>query len=91
MSITAALRVGSVTIENFGNVTEATGGKELIHAAELCFGGIAGKRREIPDAGDRFTQARERPGPGGAIMIRGFALGVFVAFVTAPIRFVWVV
>jgi len=41
---------------------------------------------KFPGHCHRFAKCRERPGPGGAIVIGGLAARVFVAFVARPIR-----
>ena len=66
LGIAASLGVGSVAVEDFGEVAEAAGFEEAIHAAEIGarrFGGGGGK---VPGAGEGFAEDGEGPGPGGA-------------------------
>ena len=85
----AALGVGGVAVEDFGELADAAvfeevggGGEE---GAGVGFGvGAVGEE-------EGFGVGGEGPGPGGAVVVGGFALGVFVAGVGALIGVVGVV
>ena len=87
MGVAAALFVGGIAIEDFGELAEAAFDEEAVHAGQVRARGGDSGRTKIPGAGKRFAEGRESPDPGGAIVIGGFAAGVFVSFVTAEIRF----
>lgn len=71
---------------------------ELCNAIDVGKGATGGEKHVCVFAGafafdeeEGFRVEGEGEGPGGSVVVGGFASGVFIAFITAPIGIVWVV
>src|SRR5260370_22827074 len=73
LSITAALSMRRVAIENLRDVPQATRSHQSFHAAQVRAGGSNGFRREVPGAHESFAEDRKSPGPGSAVVVSRFA------------------
>src|SRR5262245_23506905 len=91
LRIATALSMRRVAIEHFGDLADATFGQQTVHAAQISTRGGDGFGRVVPGTSERFAKNREGPGPRGAVVIRGLAARVFVAFIAAPVRFFGIV
>src|SRR5438552_893498 len=80
LRVAAALRVRRVAIDDLRQVAEATVIQQLIHAAQISFGSRDRRWGKIPRARQRFAKDRERPRPGGAVVISRFSPCIFIAF-----------
>src|ERR1051326_637092 len=85
LSITTALGMRRVAVNNFGQLADAALLHQTIHAAQVGFGRRDGFRRKIPRARQCFAENRKGPGPSRAIMVSGLSAGVFVSLVLTPV------
>src|SRR5258706_5890025 len=85
LRIAAALRVRRVAVEDFGKLAEAAFVQDFFRTSQIRLRRRDGFWRKIPRARQRFAETRKRPRPRRAVVIRGFAARVLVAFVARPI------
>jgi len=85
----AALGVGGVAVEDFGELADAAVFEKVGGGGEEGAGVGVGLGAVGDEEG--FGVGGEGPGPGGAVVVGGFSLGVFVAGVGALVGVVGVV
>jgi len=83
LGVAAAGRVGEIAVQNFRDVAEAAGSNQIDAAVEQrpCRGFAFIAIAQHPG----FAVGGKLPGPGGAVMVGGFAAGVFVSGIPALI------
>ena len=89
LGIAAAARVGVIPVEDFRQMAEAAGLHQPDAAREPGQGRLA--PRLAVGHGPGLAVRRERPGPGGAVVVSRLAAGVLIPGVVAPIGPVGVV